>query len=294
LNLRDLEVSRSVEASGRARFDLEMHMWQATAREAGLRGTVVYSTDLFDAATIERLVGHYVTSLQGVVADDDQRISALPLLTEAERRQLLVEWNDPAVAYPRDKCVHELFEEQVERTPSAVALVFEGQELTYRQLNERANQLAHHLRGLGVGPETLVGLCLERSPELVVGILGILKAGGAYLPLDTDHPPQRLAFMLKDAAVEHLVTRKAFLDRLPVNDCRNTCVAIEEVKLNACDRSNPSVNVVADNLAYVMYTSGSTGLPNGVAVSHKNVANLLWGIRPVLAIGAGTRFLGIA
>jgi amino acid adenylation domain-containing protein len=291
LTLRDLEVSRLPLSAGRVRFDLEMHMRQEAE---SLRGSVVYSTDLFDASTIERLLGHFVRMLEGIVADADQRISTLPLLSAAERQQLPVEWNDTAVAYPRDRCVHELFEEQAERTPDAVAVVCEGRHLTYRQLNERANQLAHHLGSQGVGPETLVGLCLERSLDLVVGILGILKAGGIYVPLDADHPPQRLQFILGNAAVEHLVTQKTSVDRLPPNGCRVMCMDMEDVKLDACGRLNPSVDIAADNLAYVMYTSGSTGTPKGVAISHKSVSNLLLGIRSVLAIGAGIRFLGIA
>jgi non-ribosomal peptide synthetase component F len=250
-------------------------VWQRVEREDELQGTVVYSTDLFDPGTIERLVGHFVTLLEGVVADVDQRISALPLLTEAERHQLVVEWNNTTVAYPREKCVHHLVEEQVERTPDAIAVVFEGQELTYRELNERANQFAHYLHSLGVGPKSLVGLCLERSLNLAIGILGILKVGGAYLPLDADDPYQRLEFLLQDAAIKHLVTQKALLDRLPANACGVTCVDVDAVKWDHCGRSNPAVEVVADNLAYVMYTSGSTGVPKGVAMPHAPLVNLI-------------------
>ncbi len=268
--LRDLDVLQLPSSSQRVRFDLEMHVWQ---RETTLRGILIYSTDLFDGSTIERMVGHFVTLLEGIVADPDQPISDLPLLTKAERHQLLVEWNDTAVEYPGDKCVHQLFEEQVERTPDAIALIFEEQELTYRELNERANQLAHHLIALGVGPETLVGLCLERSAELVVGVLGILKAGGAYVPLDAALPPQRLEFMLQDAAVEHLVTQSSLYDRFPPIGCSVTCIDIEAAVLKACDCSNPSSGVAADHLAYVMYTSGSTGTPKGVTLTHRAISN---------------------
>ena len=274
LALQNLDVSRLPSGSQRVRFDLEMHVWQ---RDKTLRGRVVYSTDLFDHSTIARMVGHFITLLQGIVAAPDQRISQLPLLTEPERQQLLVEWNDTAADHPRDKCVHELFEEQVERTPDAVAVIFEEQELTYRELNERANQLAHHLIALGVGPETLVGLCLERSPELVVGILGILKAGGAYVPLDADYPPQRLEFMLQDAAVKYLVTQPQLRGRLPVADCAVICLDTEPRILQYTARSNPSVDVGADNLAYVMYTSGSTGKPKGVAIRHRSIERLVFG-----------------
>jgi amino acid adenylation domain-containing protein len=252
-----------------------MHLWQPAEQANSLRGSVVFSTDLFDAATIERTVGHFETLLNGIVADPDTRIGQLPLLTAAQRQQLLVEWNDTAVDYRRDRCVQHLFEEQAERTPDAVAVVFEEQQLSYRELNERSNQLAHHLRSLSVGPETRVGLCLERSPKLAIGILGVLKAGGAYVPLDVNYPRQRLAFMLDDAAVEHLVTQESLLDRLPPNHGSVTCMDREAVNLAACCRSNPSVDVVASNLAYVLYTSGSTGMPKGVAMPHAALVNLI-------------------
>ena len=255
-----------------SRFDLEMNLWQ---QPKNLRGALAYNTDLFDASTIERMLGHFVTLLEGVVADPNQRISELPLLTRSERHQLLVEWNDTAVEFPRDQCLHDLFEQQVERTPAAVAVVFEDQELTYRGLNERANQLAHHLRSLGVGPQTLVGLCLERSAELVVGILGILKAGGAWVPLDADYPPQRLKFMLTDAKIEFLVTQQPLLGRLPVSDCQVVCLDTDTPTLRHMARSNPPVNAAADNLVYVMFTSGSTGQPKGVQIPHSAVVNFL-------------------
>jgi amino acid adenylation domain-containing protein len=259
-----------------SKLDLTMELRE---RPEGLDGHIEYCTDLFDSATIERMVSHFITLLEGIVAAPDQRISQLPLLTEPERHQLLIEWNDTAVDYPRDKCVHELFEEQVERTPDSVAVVFEDQQLTYRQLNERANQLAHHLVALGVGPETLVGLCLERSQELVVGILGILKAGGAYVPLDVALPPRRLEFMLQDAAIKYLVTRPQLLGHLPRADLQVVCLDLEKLNLHDNVRSNLSVNVCADNLAYVMYTSGSTGRPKGVMIKHLGLSNyLMWSL----------------
>ncbi|MFQ5852889.1 MAG: condensation domain-containing protein, partial [Candidatus Binatia bacterium] len=157
-----------------------------TEREEGLQGEVIYNADLFSAATIGRMLGHFQTLLEGIVDNPEQRLARLPFLTAPERQQLLVEWNRTTIAYPKDQCIHQLLEAQVERTPDAVVVVFEDKQLTYRELNCRANQLAHHLRTLGVGPEVLVGLCMERSPEMVVGLLGILKAGGAYVPLDPD------------------------------------------------------------------------------------------------------------
>ena len=272
LALPGLELSRMPASSQRVRFDLEMHLWQ---QPKNLRGEVVYSTDLFDRATIERMVDHFVTLLVGIVTDADRRLSELPMLTEPERQQLLVEWNDTFVENPRERCVQEVFEEQVERTPASVAVVFEDQQLTYRKLNERANQLAHYLRSLGVGPESLVGLYMRRSPELVVGILGILKAGGAYVPLDVEYPLRRIQFMLADGQAGFLVTQHSLLDRLPANDCQVVCLDTDAPNLQDLARSNPAVNGGADNLAYVMYTSGSTGVPKGVAMPHSALVNLI-------------------
>src|SRR6266496_5255753 len=171
-----------------AKFDLYLEL---DDRPEGLIGRFEYSTDLFDAATIDRMVGHWQTLLEGTVADPKHHLSELPLLTEAERHQLLVQWNATQTEYPMDRCVHQLFEAQVECTPDALVVIFEDMQLTYRELNQRANQLAHHLQQLGVGPEVLVGICVERSLEMVVGLLGILKAGGAYIPLDPNYPPER-------------------------------------------------------------------------------------------------------
>ena len=185
-------------ASSAAKYDLSLFLTDADD-EIWLE--VEYCTDLFDEGTIQRLLGHYQQLLQGIVANPMQPINQLPLLTEPERHQLVVEWNDTARTYPTEPCLHELFEEQAERTPTAVAVVYGDQQLTYRELNTRANRLAHSLRDLGVGPETLVGICVERSVELVVGLLGILKAGGAYVPLDPEYPAERLAFMVADSDV---------------------------------------------------------------------------------------------
>ena len=195
-------------ATTRSPFDLSLFL-----RERGEKyiGYIEYSTDLFDASTIDRMAGHVRTLLEEIVADPDRCISVLPILSETERHQLLVEWNDTAADYPKDKCIHELFEEQVEKTPDAIAVTFEGQQLTYQELNRRANQLAHYLRGLGVSPEKLVGVCVERSLGMIVGLLGILKAGGAYVALDPNYPQERLAFMLKDAGLSVVMTQERFL-----------------------------------------------------------------------------------
>ena len=267
-------VSFDPEDSGPAAtmVDLSLELMESST-EVG--GRLVYRHCLWEKTTIERLMGHFLMLLEGIVADADQRISDLPLLSAVERQQLLVQWNDTAVAYPQDRCVHEMFEGQAERTPDAVAVVFEEQELTYRQLNERANRLAHQLRSLGVGPDTLVGLCLDRSLELVVGLLGILKAGGAYVPLDANHPRQRLEFMLRDSAVAHLVTQKQLSERLPVPTDGMVLLDSDEAGWTEQARGNPKTGVAPHHLAYTMYTSGSTGQPKGVQVLHSAVVNLL-------------------
>ncbi len=208
ISLTPLEID-----SCRAKFDLTLEL-QETAN--GIKGTVEYNTDLFDSATINRMLGHFQTLLAGIVAHPEKPISELPLLTPAEQHQLLQEWNNTQTNYPR-QCIHQLFEAQVESTPHAVAVVFGQQQLTYQQLNQRANQLAHYLQSLGVGPEVMVGLCAQRSLETVIALLAILKAGGAYLPLDPMYPPERLSLMLEDAQVSVLLTQQHFKDRLPLS-----------------------------------------------------------------------------
>jgi non-ribosomal peptide synthetase component F len=170
------------------------------------------------------MVSHYQILLEAVVADPQARLKDLPLLTEAERHQILVEWNDNKADFPQDKCIHQLFEEQVAKSPEAVAVVFEDQQLTYAQLNAKANQLAHHLRSLGVKPDTLVAICVERSLEMVIGLLGILKAGGAYVPLDPDYPAERLVYMLQDTAAPVLLTQGRLKERLPAHQARTVCL----------------------------------------------------------------------
>lgn len=268
-------------------FDTGIALYDLTLEVVRDRGSYKclfnYNTDLFDDTTIHRMAAHYQTLLEGIAADPDQPITDLPLLTPEERHRILVEWNDTKIDYPKDNCIHHLFEEQVERLPDAVAVEFEDKVLTYRELNNRANQLAHHLQKLGVGPEVLVGICMERSLELVVGLLGILKTGGAYVPLDPGYPKERLVFMLKDSDVPVLLTREALLARLPdFNDFQSSSGRTTVVRLDAdrkeIDQSpenNPKIEASPENLAYVMYTSGSTGLPKGVCVPHRGVVRLV-------------------
>ncbi|MGD0044817.1 MAG: condensation domain-containing protein, partial [Isosphaeraceae bacterium] len=211
IELEGLTVSHLAAHTRAAKYDLTLYLTDA-GDEIWLE--VEYCTDLFSADMIARLVGHFQTLLDGIVANPEERLDSLPLLTSAECQQVLVEWNDTAADYPRDSCLHELFEDQVERTPGKVAVVCEGRRYTYSELNQRADQLARHLRSLGVGPEVLVGLYLERSLEMVVGLMGVLKAGGAYLPLDPSYPADRLGFMLDDARPTVVLTQRRFADAL--------------------------------------------------------------------------------
>jgi amino acid adenylation domain-containing protein len=268
--LEMLKLSRMEGTSVTTKFDLSL---QISETPSGLQGHVEYATDLFEASTVERLIGHLTTLLNGIVARPDSRICDLPLLSEMEWHQLLVVRNNTGAEFPRDKCLHELFAEQVARTPDAVAVIFFDKCLTYRALDHRSNQLAHHLRDLGVGPDVMVGLCLERSLEMIVGLLGILKAGGAYLPLDPSHPLERLAYMLTDAGAPVVVTQAALAERLP-RDVQRILLAGHQA--TAGRPTHPPVSAVQpDNLAYVIYTSGSTGRPKGVMMPHRSLVNLL-------------------
>jgi amino acid adenylation domain-containing protein len=309
LELPGLTLSRLDFDNPSAKFDLEFHLWESAE---GLRGQVTYSTDLFDDARITRMLGHFQTLLESIVAKPQQRLCDLQLLTESERHQLLVKWNDTQANYHKDLCIHQLFEAQVEQTPDALALVFEDEQLTYRELNNRSNQLAHHLQKLGVEPEVLVGLCLERSVEMIVGCLSILKAGGAYVPLDPTYPQERLNFMLEDAQIPILLTHSALaplfenfekscLDKteithLPYQKSRESdspllvgegqgerlteqylsvvCLDKEADAITQQSKENPISSVTPKNLAYVIYTSGSTGKPKGVLVQHQGLCNL--------------------
>jgi surfactin family lipopeptide synthetase C len=236
-----------------------------------------YDSQRFDRATICRMLGHLQVLLEGFVTDPFRCLSRLPLLTDAEQRQTLVEWNATRTEYPRDRCVHELFEAQVEQTPAAVALVSEDQSLTYQQLNRRANQLAHYLRGLGVGQETPVALCVERSPEMVVALLAILKAGGVYVPLDPSYPQERLRFMLQDTRAPILLTWQSPVEPLPHPASKVVSLDADAGEIAREREENPESVAAAESLAYLIYTSGSTGQPKGVCVPHRAVVRLVKG-----------------
>ncbi len=271
VELTGLTVNLLRLRSKTAKFDLTLAMENTTT---GLVGMWEYNTNLFDAGTIERMAGHFVTLLESIVANPQERLFQLPLLTQPEQHQLLVEWNDTQAEYSHDKCIHQLFEEQVQRTPDAVAVVFEDQHFTYHELNCRANQLAHYLKSLGVGADVLVGLCVERSLEMLVGLLGILKAGGAYVPLDPEYPQERLQFMLEDAQLSVLLTQQHLLEKLPEYQVQLVCLDTGWQSIAQSSDADLVNSISSENLAYVIYTSGSTGQPKGVMIQHQSLVNL--------------------
>jgi amino acid adenylation domain-containing protein len=253
-----------------------------------------YNTSTFDGDSIARMQDQFAIFLQGIVTDPTCCVAEIPLLSDPERHKILVDWNDTHADYPKDKCIHQLFETQVEQTPDAVAVIFEDKQLTYKELNQRANQLAHHLGNLGVGPEVLVGICVERSLEMIVGLLGILKAGGAYLPLDPAYPPERLVFMLEDASVGVLLTQARLVESLPKHQGRIVCLDTDWEIIERQSEENPRCNFTPENLAYVIYTSGSTGKPKGVLVPHSGVSNLATALHRACNVQPNSRMLQFA
>ncbi|WP_084776987.1 non-ribosomal peptide synthetase [Anabaena sp. PCC 7108] len=267
--------------------DIEEHIARcelvvlAAEEEGNLRVSCSYNPELYESDSIQRMLGHFKTLLSGLVVNPEQSISTLPLLTQAERHQLLVEWNNTDAEYPRSKCSHQLVEEQVERTPDAVAVEFEEEHLTYRQMNLRANQVAHYLRSLGVKPEVPVGFCVERTLARIIGLLGIFKSNGVYVPLDPTYPEERLAYMLSDSQAQVLLTTEKTLSSLPqlalCAQGRQIVYLDRDWELISQQNSeNPVTQVQPDNLAYVIYTSGSTGRPKGVAMEHRAFCNFIW------------------
>ncbi|MCB0168396.1 MAG: amino acid adenylation domain-containing protein, partial [Anaerolineae bacterium] len=261
-------------------------------------GTWEYNTALFEPATIARMSGHFRMLLAAIIDDADRAISQLPLLTEAERRQILHDWNATRTDYAAADGIHQLFEAQVERTPDALAIIYEDHHLTYAQLNRRANQLAYYLQAQGVGPETLVGICLDRSVEMVVSLLGILKAGGAYVPLDPTYPAERLAFMVADARITHVISHSAIADPTPdlTRSAQQATIYIDTVAdhLSALPKDNPAPPTAPANLAYVIYTSGSTGRPKAVAVPHRGLLNVVAAQKSRFALTPADRVLQFA
>ncbi|MGG5219897.1 amino acid adenylation domain-containing protein [Pseudomonas syringae pv. coryli] len=267
--LAGLRLEYQVSDKHTAQFDLTLDTCE---RPDGLTAALTYATDLFDASTIERMAGHWRNLLSGMCRDVNQRIADLPLLSVDERQDTLRDWNRDIAVYPSDYCAHQRIETQAERTPLAIALSFGDEQLSYQQLNCRANQLAHKLREQGVGPDVRVGLAVERSLEMIVGMLAILKAGGAYVPLDPDYPQDRLSFLMQDSGIELLLTQAPLLGKLPIPEQVQTLDLADA--LNGYSTENPLNQTAPDNLAYVIYTSGSTGKPKGTLLAHHNLMRL--------------------
>ena len=255
--------------TGASKLDLYINFDE---RPEGLTATITYNPDLFEDETITRLVGHWQTVLAGAVANPNQRISELPLLTEAERRELLVEWNATKRSYPQ-RCIHHLFEEQAARMPEAVAIDFAGRQLSYNDLNQRANRLAHYLRGVGIGLEALVGVYLERSFDTAVALLGVLKAGAAFVPIDAAYPQSRVSFMLQDAKAAVVLTHARLAEGLPKDSLKVVRLDADWPAIGRESSENPGDTLTPDNTAYAIYTSGSTGNPKGVLGTHRGAIN---------------------
>jgi amino acid adenylation domain-containing protein len=270
LKLEHMKVENRV-----AKFDLTLHV---NEHEGQLRGAFEYSTDLFDAGTVERMAGHFTRLLEAICADPQARIATLDMIDAGERRQILEDWNDTARSHGA-LCTPQLIEQQVRAAPQRIALVCDGVQLSYAQLNAKANQLAHHLRAQGVRPDSLVGLYLERSADMLVAVLGVLKAGAAYVPLDPAYPEDRIAYMLDDARPAMVLTQAALVDQLPAGAHASLCLDRDWPQLAALADTDLAPAATGANLAYVIYTSGSTGKPKGVGVSHANLANFLHGMR---------------
>ncbi|BAY12152.1 non-ribosomal peptide synthetase [Calothrix sp. NIES-2098] len=291
LDLPGLKLSQFEFDSKTAKLDLEFHLWQDLTT---IKGEVVYSTDLFDDITITRMLGHFQTLIESIVANPEQRLTNLPLLTAKERQQLLIDWNYPKRQELEKKYFHEIFAAQVEKNPDAIALVFEHKQLTYRELNIQANQLARYLQKLGVGADVLVGICIERSLETIVALLGILKAGGAYLPLDPSYPQARLQFMVEDAKVSVLVTQKEFVELFENHEISVICLDRDREIITSQSQDNTNTCITSSNLAYVIYTSGSTGKPKGVLIEHRGLSNLIKAQIEVFKLPESSRILQFA
>ncbi|MHC0062936.1 amino acid adenylation domain-containing protein [Nostoc sp. UIC 10890] len=284
LSLPGLDISLHEPISNKsAKFDLDFLVIPRSEQrvqngsKTGAKGITLileYNSDLFDAATIQRMLEQYQNLLEGIVVNPEQRVSELPLLTQTQQ-QLLVEWNQTQKEYSFNQGIHELFAVQVELTPDAVAIQQEDQQLTYRELSDRANQLAHYLQTLGVKPETLVGICIERSLEMIIGLLGILKAGGTYIPLDPSYPQKRLADILEDTQLSILLTQERFQEKLPDYAGKTICLDKDWEIIAGQSTTNPITNVQPHNLAYIIYTSGSTGKPKGVMIEQRSLMNFV-------------------
>ena len=310
LELPELTLSPQQLDVGTARFDLEFHLWERSPNTSGsnqspsnklwvdssegISGMVIYSADLFDEATISRLIGHFQTLLESIVTNPEQRLANLQYLSAKERYHLLVECNNTQADYPQDLCIHQLFEMQADRTPDAVALVFGEERVTYGELNIRSNQLARYLQKIGVGAEVLVGLCCGRSLDLIVGMLGILKAGGAYLILDPSYPVERSSFIVEDAQLSVVLTQQQWIENLRSPNLQIVCLDTDWEMISQEIADNPTSAATAENLVYAIYTSGSTGKPKGVEIEHGSLLNLVFWHQREFGVSAGDRATQIA
>ncbi|CVI57331.1 non-ribosomal peptide synthetase [Agrobacterium deltaense] len=284
LDLPGLQLTPVERPHGTSKFDLFL---QLTEREGGFAGSIEFAADLFERSTIERLRTYFLTLLEGIVDIPDQPVSEVTLLSPAERQLLLVEWNDTQINYPTDKCAHELFTARALQEPDAIAVVYQGKRLTYAELNRRANQVAHHLQSLGAKPESIVGLCVDRSDELIVSVLGILKAGAAYLPLDPSYPHSRLSYMLENSGASILLTQ-SHIDFAPTQPMPVLRLDSDRTALDQQPDTAPETGVRPENLAYVIYTSGSTGRPKGVMIEHRSLTNFVYAMMQNLKIDSSS------
>lgn len=286
LTFPNVDIDELPIATNTSKFDLTFNVGET---DKGNIISIQYNTDLFSAEAIERMAGHYQRLLEGILEDPAQKVTHLPILTNAERQQLLMKWNNTSFEHPQDKCVHEFFEAQVERTPNAVAVIFESQQLTYRELNNRANQLAHYLRTVGIRPETRVGIFVERSLEMIVALLGILKAGGAYMPFDPTLPSGRVNAIIEEAHPALILTQTHLQRQIPAN-IPTLLIDTSWKNLSTYSTENLNHGAQLSSLAYVIFTSGSTGHPKGVAIEHRQLGNYLNGIVKRLALPTSAQY----
>jgi amino acid adenylation domain-containing protein/FkbM family methyltransferase len=302
--LTGLEISTLELENTISRFDLTLQMRET---DHGLTGSFEYNTDLFHSTFIRHMIGHFKTLLEAVVENPGMRITELPIMPKAEREKIVFEWNQTEREFPQDKCIHQLFEEQVDKTPDTIAVVFEKQHLTYRELNRKSNQLAHYLLSIKTDSDNsplitgncLVGICIERSPEMIIGILGILKAGGAYVPLDPTYPEERLAYMIEDSNIQLLLTQRNIPAsnsglQSKINSLKLKILSLDPDEIGGECGENPIRHVFSENLAYMIYTSGSTGKPNGVELSHRGLCNLVKEQIRMFGVQPGSRILQFA